>query len=156
MMRRDTLPMSCKRHALHAPRRTRAAINTAYPVSSFALSPMRTQHLLRNLVVTVRRQIEWDHLNRRVTHFVEKTIDNRPMQQNVPTRTRCLSEDHVRDPFSTRKIDQRIRDATGLEFDHTGSQVTCELDVFLKRRVIRRLDPAQLLARRFDIHGVPV
>src|SRR5690349_5036038 len=157
MIRRETLPMSCKRHALHAARRTRAAMNTAYPVSSFALSPMFfTRASFRDLMPAILRDFKWHHVHRRIANFVKKTVYDRAMQQDVPTRSRRLPEDDLRDAFTPREIDQRIRNAKRFEFDYSRSQLPRETDVFLERCVIFRLDPSHLLTRCFDIHGVPI
>src|ERR1051326_8645145 len=144
MMRRDTFPMSCSRQALHAPSTTSAAINTPYPMSSLALR-----------LISIRVNL-WDHLHRRVAHFVEKTIDYRPVQQDVPTRARRLSKDHVRDAFATRKIDQRIGDVSRFEFHNARAELLRKLNVLLERGVVFGLDASHLFARCLDINRVPI
>src|ERR1051326_2069644 len=144
MMRRDTFPMSCSRQALHAPSTTSAAINTPYPMSSLALR-----------LISIRVNL-WDHLHRRVAHFVEKTIDYRTVQQHVPTRARRLSKDHVRNAFATRKIDQRIGNVPPFELHNPRAELLRKLNVLLERGVVFRLDPADLFAWRLDVNCIPI
>src|SRR6185295_12147238 len=144
MMRRDTFPMSCRRHALHPPSTISAAIKTAYPVKSFDLRFISFDRLAMIVVCLIDR----DHLHRGVAHFIKKAVDDRPVPQNVPTRTRRLSEDDVRDPLTSCEVDQSISHLASLQFHDICSELASKLNVLLKRCVIFRFDTSHLLARR--------
>ena len=103
-------------------------MKTPYPSSSSSQELIR---LYPCLSVAPAFQL-WHYLHGGVTNFIKKTIDHRTVQQDVPTRTRSLTEYHVRDPFATREINQRIRNVARLQFHHARTELLCELNVLLQ------------------------
>src|SRR5262245_9807985 len=95
-------------------------------------------------------------LHRRVAHFVQEAVDDRPAQQNVPTRTRRLAEDDVSDALAPGEIDQRVGDVGALQFYYFRAEFLGETQALRERDEILRVDAAWLFARRFDVNGVPI
>jgi hypothetical protein len=44
-----------------------------------------TRVSFHDLALPVLPQFKWDHVHRRITHFVEKTVYDRAVKQDVPT-----------------------------------------------------------------------
>src|SRR3954463_40932 len=86
-------------------------------------------------------------LHGRVAHFVQKTVDNRAVQKDVPTRARGLAEDNVRYPGATRELNERVGDtalAVCFETDDLRAEVFGKAYVLFERSVIFGLDAPHL------------
>src|SRR6202171_3133956 len=78
------------------------------------------------------------------------------MKKNVPARPRCLAENYVRNPFTSRKIDQSISYSSRFQLNHMCSQFLGKTDILLQRGVIGGLNAAQFFTGRYDVDRVPV
>src|SRR6266542_5485122 len=87
---------------------------------------------------------------------MEKTVNDRAMQKNVPARPRRLAEHDMSNAFAPRKIDQRICYSSGLQFDDFCSEFLTKTNILLKRHIIFGLNPAHLFIGRFNVNCIPI
>src|SRR5207237_549743 len=62
----------------------------------------------------------------------------------------------VRDPFTARKLNQRVGDMARLEPHNLRTEFFREAYILLQSGVVFRLDPPRFFARRLDIDGIPI
>ena len=67
------------------------------------------------------------------------------MNQDVPTRSRALTENHLGYAFTLREIDQRIGNSTGFQLNYLRPKFLSKANVLLQRCMIRRLDETGFL-----------
>ena len=60
------------------------------------------------LVVGITLILDRDNLHRRVADIAQETIDDRPVNEQVPPRSGGLPEDDVRDALALRELDQPV------------------------------------------------
>src|SRR5215813_8071166 len=112
---------------------------------------------LRTIMIRAgSRSLEWYDVNARIADFTQKAIDDRAVQQHVPTRTRRLAEDYMCDPFFARVINERIGDATAFKFHDFCAEGFSEANVFVQDNVIVWIDAAGLLLGGFNIDSDPI
>src|SRR5215210_4040777 len=142
MMRRDTSPISRRRHAPHPPSAASATTKTRYPAKSFTRKLIRVvigdgsgtafdRSLFdRHFFLPFQRH----HLDGRVSHFGEKAVDDGAVEEDVEARARGLAEDDVRDPFAAREVDERVGHLPRLQLNYFCAEVFGEPDVLPERR----------------------
>ena len=98
---------------------------------------------------------EWYDLDRGASDFLEKPVQGRALQQNLPSSARCLTEHNVRKTFSFRKRGQAICRPVRLHANDRGAKFFRRGDVPLQRVAILGLDVVRCFTGRLDIDSVP-
>src|SRR6478672_7058061 len=122
MISRDTALIWLSVRALHAPSRPSARMNPEYPSSSFVRSficvPSTPQGVFGAGFPTHRH-----NLHSGVPDVSQEAIDDGSMDEKIPSGTRRLAENHMRNPLSLRELDECIGHLRALQLHDLGAQL---------------------------------
>ena len=71
-------------------------------------------------------------LNRRIADFLEKAVERRSLEQDLPSRSRGLAEHDVRDSLALRKRDEAVAGSVRFHSHDGCAQLLSERDVALQ------------------------
>src|SRR6478609_6451722 len=96
MIRSERALICHKCHALHPPNAISAPTNAARPSMSRVRSVTGVRQFSRpNLAGSCVRLIERDDLYRGAADFFEEPVQDRPLEENLPSGACALAEDHM-------------------------------------------------------------
>ena len=98
---------------------------------------------------------EWYDLDRGASDFLEKPVQGRALQQNLPSGAGRLTEYDVGEALSFRKRGQAVCGPVRLHANDRGAKFFSQGDVPLQRIAMLGLDVVRRFTGRLDIDRVP-
>src|SRR3954465_557433 len=97
-------------------------MNPEYPSSSLVRSFMRVPSAAEGVFCAGVAADRYD-LHGGVPDITEETIHDGSVHQEIPARTRRLSEDHMRNPLPFGELDERVCHLRALQLHNRGAQL---------------------------------